>query len=279
MAGNYPDVPGPRLAYDRDGSIGFYNDGGVISLMSPSDLATINDESTSQIGDNTTRVYGLIFPELRDLKGYYFSSSSGGDEPIRAVETSVNTTNGIDGTWVSRIGGSAVQSYGPVVPDYRIITSVTWDGIKGIRWTAGRAQRAAHFFGNITAGETPDRLRLWHPTLNQALDDSAVSPDGAYFDWGNVPQGTTQDRTFRVKNNSSTKTASTITVSLESLTPAGTPDVHTLSDGGSFGSTVSIASLAPGAISGVLTLRRTTPTGATLGVWVSRIIAAATTWT
>lgn len=288
MAGNYPDVPGPRLAYDRDGSVGFVIDAGnnAITLLSGAELGYFNDESETGISarDHASRtsIVGIIFPELRDIDGYFLSWDGAGGS--YGLQTSVDTTSGLDGTWTTVVAGS-IPTARPVVPNYRTgIQAVSLSGIKAIRFTGGAffdntSWYAFHLYGKLHAGETPDRLRLWHPTLDQPLDDQAVSPDGAYFDWGNVPQGTTQDRTFRVKNNSSTLTANTITVSLQSLTPATTPDVFTLSDGGAFGSTVSIASLAAGALSGVLTLRRSTPANATLGLWAARIIAAATSWT
>jgi hypothetical protein len=54
---------------------------------------------------------------------------------------------------------------------------------------------------------------------------------------------------------------------------------HMLStDGTTFTSTITIPDLAPGAISGVLTLRRTTPSDAVLSVWDLRLSAVAASW-
>jgi hypothetical protein len=282
MAGNYPDVPGPRLAYDRDGSIGFViNNANIVTELSSYELQALNDEDN----DGAYIPYGggylgIIFPELRDIVGYFIA----GGNVLGEIQTSPDTTTGLDGTWTTVVP-TPVQ-YNPVSPNYRTnIAAVTWSGIKAIRWAGGEWNHdaiyyAAHFYGSIVSGETPDRLRLWHPTLDQPLDDQAVSPDGAYFDWGNAPQNTSQDRDFRVKNNSASLTANTIVISTEALTPATIPETRIVSkDGVTFGATATITSLAPGAISAVCTLRRDTPSNATLSIWAARIVAQAASWT
>lgn len=131
-----------------------------------------------------------------------------------------------------------------------------------------------HIYGKPSTGENDDRLELWHPTLDQRVG-------AAYFDEGNVPRGSTADLPFRLKNRSSTYTANTITVSIEAATDTSpsVPGQHTFSNGGSYAATTSVSSIAPGAISGTLTLRRITPTNAVLSVWVARIKAVPASWT
>lgn len=277
MAGNYPDVPAPRMAFDRDGSLGAVLAGGVVTPQDASWLQTLNNENEDSIGRPGYVI--IIFPELRDIKGYFFAGyiidDAFGD--WGPIQTSVDTTTGLDGTWVTQ---ESVPAPGlgtwAVVPDYRTrIHTVDWPGVKAVRVYAYNGYdmqlRAWHLYGNVHAGETPDRLRLWHPTLDEEVG-------GAYFDWGNVPQNSTQTRPFRIKNNSSTLTAHGVIVGFDVLTDAGVPDVFTLSDGGAYGSSVTISSLAPGAISGTLSLKRTTPLTATLSIWVHRIVAQAASW-
>lgn len=293
MAGSYPDVPAPRMAYDRDGSIGFWHFNSTPTVLTDPQMANMNDEVFDAVtnpggsGDpGETPYVGIIFPELRDIAAVGFVQGSNGNTTI--VETSGDTTNGLDGTWTEQIDDMdnypTAGAFRPDPPYYRttmVLLSVA--GVKAIRFVRSnlggdKSIHGMHLYGDITAGETPDRLRLWHPTLDQALDDTAVSPDGAYFDWGNVQQTTTQDRMFRIKNNSATLTATDITLSTEALTPAAVPDAHTINSGSGFGATANIASLAPGVISSVCTLRRTTPSNATLGPWAVRIIAEADSW-
>jgi hypothetical protein len=133
--------------------------------------------------------------------------------------------------------------------------------------------RNVHLYGEPAPGENPNRLALWHPTLDQR-----VTP--AYFDWGNVPRSSSADRLFRVKNVSSTLTASSVRVAMEALTDTtpSVPGQHSISsDGTTFLAQVNIGSLSPGAISGPLTLRRVIPSNAVLSLWSFRVFAESTT--
>jgi hypothetical protein len=135
--------------------------------------------------------------------------------------------------------------------------------------------QAFHVFGRIAAGENPNRLEIWHPTLDQRISAAAL-------DWGNVQRASSANLTFRVKNRSATLSANGVTLSLDSLTDASPSflSAHQVSaDGTNFASTASAGTLAPGAISGVMTLRRTVPSNAVLGIWAARLKAVAASWT
>lgn len=289
MAGNYPDVPAPRMAYDRDGTIGWgcYTDAASPTIMSGAQVATLNDEDGDGVATQTlvgttgnkALFYGFIFPQLRSVSGYKVIISN--TTTISTLEWSGNTTNGLDGTWNSLGNWAGTTAIG----DYRNITAVALTGVSGLRWrltnlNVNPVYQAIHLYGAIEAGQTPDRLRMWHPTLDEPLDDN-TSADGAYFDWGDVQRNTTSDKTFRIKNNSATLTANSIVISQE--TPSDTtPTVNsqfTFSDGGAFAASIDIGNLAPGAISPVLTKRFTRPSNAALALWTSRTIANPTSWT
>jgi hypothetical protein len=191
---------------------------------------------------------------------------------------STNTTNGLDGTWTQVGPNVPVPSHPSVAPYYRDgIISATSLGIKALRIKLAGALggfSTLHLYGNPSAGQNPNRLAIWHPTT-----DTHVT--GPYFDWGDVPRSSSQDRTFRVKNLSPTLNAVGIGLGLEALTDTApsVPGQHTLStDGTTFTATISISDLAPGGISPVLTMRRVTPTNATLGTWAGRLFAQATSW-
>jgi hypothetical protein len=287
MAGNYPDVPGPRMALDLDGTQVYTIVNGVVTQATAAQVAQLTSETAGNgfgVGTSTTNGAVLfMFPEKRDVVGYYADIDSGnwGLAGPPSVQTSVDTTNGVDGTWTAQAALVTTDKPTPPKPSYRTaIQTVAWNGIRAIKLTRSTGGLddmifdAFHLYGVRTAGENPDRLVMWHPTLDQRLG-------GADLDWGNAPRSSSADKTFRVKNLSATKTATTITLSLSALTET-TPTVvgqHLLSaDGTAFASTASIASLAPGAISNVLTVRRNTPNNASLSLWSLRIKAAATTW-
>ena len=284
MSGNYPDVPSWRLAYDRDGSQGFLiNRASAVTQLSGAQMIALNDESDGTISTGWSSSGGwlaIIFPELRDLDAYFVSQAV--NATIGGVAVSANTTNGLDGTWTSVLAyPSSVPWTQLTVPNYRnAIVSTSSLAIKAVRFefsSIGNAVStigAIHLYGEPIPGANPNRLALWHPTLDQR-----VTP--AHFDWGDVPRSSSADKTFRVKNLSSTLTGNSIRVAQEILTDT-TPSVvaqHTLSyGGGSFLAQVNIGALAPGAISGVITLRRVTPSNATLSVWAHRVFAEADTW-
>jgi len=285
MAGNYPDAPSWRMAYDRDGTQGYLiSSTGVITQLTSGNLATLNDEGESYLtvtnGSPSSVVF--IFPELRDVDALFYChllASPFAVPTTMTVAVSVNTTNGLDGTW-STIG-TVVPPKVAVKPAYRTgILSSTALAVRAVKFTAvngGGASwdaSAIHLYGEPAPGENPNRLALWHPTLDQRVT-------AAYFDWGNVPRSSSADRTFRVKNLSASLTGSSIRVAMEALTDStpSLPGWHSLSmDGTTFLAQVTIGTLAPGAISGVLTLRRITPSNAALSLYSMRVFAEATGW-
>ncbi len=124
--------------------------------------------------------------------------------------------------------------------------------------------------------EVQDTLMFWHPTL-----DFRTPSD--YFNWGIVGPGSSEDRTFRVRNNSFLYTAEGVVVSLEHLdryTPAlPEPVQHFLSTNGRrFTATVNLGNLAPRALSDLVTLRRVTSRDADEGLGEFHLSAEATDW-
>lgn len=283
MAGSYPDVPGHRMAYDRDGTILMNiphpGTSGTPVLQTTAVMQQFNDdyEMTKKVSTWNTQGWAFIFPELRDITGLFLAKNA---DNGATVDTSVDTTNGVDGTWVAR--GSfihAIESSFIISPMYRSsVTAYNYPGIKAIRFRfssgSGHNYGMMHIYGQAAAGLAPNRLKVWHPTL-----DTPVG--GAYFDWGDVAQSTSADRQFRVKNPSATLTANSISLTREALTPL-TPSIvtqHQFSlDGSTFADTVNIGSLAPGAISVPITLRRTIISGAALSTSALRIVASAASY-
>jgi hypothetical protein len=110
----------------------------------------------------------VIFPELREVDGFYARLDNGLQTP-RIVASSGDTTNGRDGTWTTRIADYAASFDGDPIDEYREdIVSLAVSNVRGFRFTknfsglAGRTEwlRLFHVYGEISAGETPDRL-LW----------------------------------------------------------------------------------------------------------------------
>lgn len=286
MAGSYMDAPGMRLAYDRDGTLGVVaTAAGVLTQLTSTQLVNLNSEAES--GFVTTASFtriALIFPIPLDLKALFWASVTS-DGQTWAIETSKDTTTGLDGNWTTHIAAQDFTAQS-VKPNYRIASKLLYPtdaaaalGVRGLRLrgvTSTTNPKALHVYADPSASATTDRLALWQPST-----DVKITPQ--FFDWGNTPRSTSADKTFRIKNLSSTLTANNINIYIEALLP-GTPSVngmHTLSDNGgaTFLNSLTIPSLAPGAISGVLTLRRTIPANAQVSVWSARVAADVTSWT
>jgi hypothetical protein len=294
MAGNYPDVPAPRIPYDKDGSVGYviYPSNAVIALTT-TQLQRLNDESDDAYvsvhpAGTGTHYWGIMFPQQMDLAAYFLDVSgswAGRWATVPAdMATSPDTTNGLDGTWTTFVNpvAIAISPTDPTRPSYRtqINTSVV-SNIKSVRFKFIPADypdpaflESLHLYGtpHTVSG---DQLMAWHPTLNQPLG-------GADLDWGNVPRNSSADKTFRVKNVSATKTANSVVLTLDTLTDTS-PSVlgqHTVSyNGGAFAGTATIGNLAPGAISQLCTVRRITPSNAVLSLWALRVNAIAASFT
>lgn len=291
MAGNYPDVPAYRFAYERDGTVANWRQDGFSPVdLTPTNLSALNDEdiadfyTISLFPSATAWLLTFIFPELRDVTGYWMmtnvSAGSGMFGTPVSIQGSTDTTNGVDGTWS---GAVAPQVSSLLVPNQRTdIDSISLVGVKAIqfKWLTGPASNnsnpiyCTHLYGHIPLDQSIDRLVFWHPTLDQELPP-------AYLDWGNVPRGSTEDRTFRVKNLSATLTATDVVVSPDAPTDT-TPSVagqHVLStDGVTFTGSIAVGDLPPGGISSVCTARRITPSDAALSLWTARLIADANSW-
>lgn len=283
MAGNYPDAPSNRMLMDRDGTQMYGVDvSNVITQLTSEQVRLVNDETDDGYkihGQNGSGKLVIYFPERRDVAGYYFNSSGFfASGTMIATEVSTNTTNGIDGTWTAVSKALYVE---PVSPNFRTkIQTITALGIRAIRFTTSAGapsdgvKATVHVYGNISSGQNPNRLAIWHPTSDAHIG-------GAYFDWGDTPRNSSADRTCRVKNLSATLTATAVTAAFDILTDA-TPSVPAQflisEDGTTFGATADLGDIPPGGLTPVLTVRRNTPANAALSVWEPRIIAQASSW-
>jgi hypothetical protein len=282
MAGNYMDAPSYRLAYDRDGSVAVkLTSAGSMQVLSATDLQLLNDEGETGLAMSTQRRLAIVFPVPVDLNSVFIALNS--NNATLQVETSKDSTTGADGTWDSNIIADVYLR--DVRPHYRLaanlksfLPSAVSQEVRAVRFSfsdnVSLTFKGIHLYGAISSSATADRLAFWQPAT-----DAEVGP--AHFDWGNVPRGTSADKSFRLKNLSSTLTATDIDVFAEALTP-GTPSVAGMRlfslNGTTWTSTVNIASLAPGAISPVIYVRRVVPTNAQVSVWTARIIADVGSW-
>lgn len=285
MAGNYPDVPSWRMAWDLDGTQGFkINASTVYDEYSPSERAAFNDETMSRVkgsGAASFAVFVFIFPELRDLDGYMLNGDQWGGGGVNPVEVSDDTTNGTDGTWTSYVTAYNLSSSKEI---YRNgIAAGTALGVKAIRFTTPATGFSPdvnptnfHLYGEPSPGENLQRLEIWHPTLDQRIGP-------ADLDWGDVPRSSTETREFRIKNMDPALTANSVRAAMSILTdttPSVVGQMAISKDGSTWGSQQTLTSpLGPGDIGPVMYIRRTTPSNAALSLWWYRLFADCTSWT
>jgi len=282
------------MLWDRDGTVAVFYDrnAGLVPTFTEGQRQTLNDEDTTTQLEFTVNSPGrdlvLIFPELRDITGLSIYVTFGSFQGSGSADWSANSTNGVDGTWnqieASWAGPIGQQANKPEMRDDIYATALS--GVKALRFRITAAEfgfksqlRSLHVYGNLAAGESPDRLRVWHPTLDEALDDADA--DGPFFDFGDHARLDTATKTFRVKNISGTLTATSITVSLNVLTdasPALSTWMELSTDDVNYSTSLNISSLAPGSISSVIFVRAAAPDDAQLSLWWPRITAVAGTY-
>ncbi len=272
MAGLFNDAPSTRMAYDIDGTVGHEVNagGGVVMEATPTYLANANAENESEwtLDGNFVRWVTLIFPELRELDGLFCAVDEAATYPT-TVETSADTTNGVDGSWTTQIADLA--NFLVTYSNFRDnITSMAVPTEKAIRVKFGATSndqgvRGYHVYGGISPGETPDRI-LFLDTLSDPVDEVFTK----VLDFGDVPRGQTTTRTFKIKNNSSGLTINTIQVTAEDLYLNAGDWYEFGDDGISYQATFAVGNLGPGATK-LLYLKQIIPDGETLGLHTGRI--------
>lgn len=285
MAGSYADVPSRRMAWDDDGTVAHYSraNARVLTEMSAAQRTELNDEDNTLsglpggIGGNQDGYFGWIFPELREFDGSFIAYNAATDHGTRTLQTSGDTTNGIDGTWTTRDADYA-QS-GLTYPDtYRTaIQSFAVSNVRGVRHTitlngGGTSNaRTYHLYGEISPGETPDRL-LW---FDNDTDLEFSKPQ----DYGDAPRGSAEDHVVYLKNNSASLSANTVQITAEDLY-LGSGAWYTFDDGTGFAATKQLASaIGSAANSPDVTIRCIRPDAATLGLHSARAYANVGSWT
>lgn len=283
MAGSYPDTPGYRFAYDRDGTIGFKYTGSL-STMTQQERAYLNAEAvtgaSNLMGLQGQRYFGFIFPEPRRITGIWMTADRGVETTGFAptMQWSNTSTNGADGTWATGATnfGTIWEPHQTTKPYYRSsITTVDIPGVTALRFFATKTDYfviSVHIYGTIGSTESPHRLRIID------LNNDEISTQ---FDFGNIAQRATVTKQFRIINNSPTMTAQNITVSLQAptnATPTLIGQLQVSTDNVGFANAVNIGDLAPSASSGILYIKNAVAPDAQLGVWTARVVATPVSW-
>lgn len=333
----YPAPPGPRIAYDLDGSAVLVQDSVSQVWLDAHPLAVraLNDERGAGIYGDAGRdphwglsavpsVLVIIFPSAIRLRAVLADTQMVtifSQTIIRrraTVETSVNSTNGSDGDWIDLnvplVDASVQWNNGGSLPcadailgtpltaarmtlndtyrradpnfpgSYVEVAGAGTRQVKAVRITRlgtgstsmDSVNMHVHLYGEPDTEALTERLEFWNPTVDLPI------PAG-FLDWGDVPLSSSADKSFRVRNMSSLKTANAIVLDFllaaSSTSPA--PDGFFLlsaDSGETWASTLDIAALAPNSVTGEILVRRTVPLGAQLSNWAPRLSADVGSW-
>lgn len=296
---NYWTATAPRVPWDRDGSVlNYWPTTNVITRLPQSAMTWLNSESadnsgtTQQLQWNTGGTIAaftglaVLFPFPRDMAALFSFGNTHPPSTTPVWQCSHDTTNGLDGTWVTVSGlvdSPFVKPYYRVAGNVIVLTqNADTQSVRGVRlfWPSVNGfsssyVRAMHLYGYPSSSATSERIEFWHPTSDVVL------PAG-WLDYADFARGTTADKAFRIKNLSPDKTANAVLMQVEVLSDTTPPVVSqfTIGDPSSvFATTQTVPSLAPGAVSGVYTLRRVTPTTAQLSTWTARLDTNVASWT
>jgi hypothetical protein len=289
--GYYIDPPSRRLTYDRDGTTVLLNNSGQRPrLLDANTTSSMNGSadgakytiSFNQQSDNTQLYF--IFPEGRILSHYQFGiaagfSSQGSLRNPGGWYYSFDTTNGVDGTWT--FAQQIVSTYATNLPYYRdnIQSFGTLNGVKGLRADFGISFQNAviymdhmHLYGAISSGQTPDRLEWCDVNGSPFLND---------FDFGDQARGTartwTPSQTYNqvsglyIKNRSSTRTVTDVTVTLSSINELMATATTLSKDNAVFTSFITYNSIIPQQIVGPIYVRHNPTTTSTLAAQEVRL--------
>lgn len=278
----FPLAPSRRMPYDTDGSlVTLTADNEATGLMSAANVTNLNDEgggniNLAPINANQLGWVGFLFPELREFDGMFVAKESTGDGGFSIVETSVNTTNTIDGTWVQQTADIVDGTI--VTPAYRTVVSFSVFGVRAVRLrkssNAGTDDdfiQAVHLYGEIAASETPDRL-LW-------IDNDDDLEFSLPQDYGDVPRGSASLHTVYLHNNSASLAANSVQVTAEALVGAS-GGWYTFDDGTGFSATKALASsISIAANSPDIIIKRIIPDDEVTGLHAARAFVSVGSWT
>ena len=337
----YPTPPGTRIPYDLDGTVAIAQ--ATVSRdwieIPQTSLKYLNAERSGGAfslyndalqwnGGSVVLTLVLIFPTPIRLQGVTpigFSSTFPATQKNWRrfrVETSVNSTNGVDGDWVEVLPQSAWSAtipnaealtanslltgspasgltvLGPSFGDsYRYSVSdrtMGYEAVSGPATLDVAAVRVSgtspggfsgtladyggmyiHLYGYPEPLSPIDHLDFWQSDL-----DLRIAADT--MDWGDVPISSTADKSFRIKNSSSTKVARMITITGSPATSPSSPSVAGFLlfslDGVTWRSQITLGSIAPGSVSSEVMIRRVVPFNAMLSNWTPRVTATVERW-
>lgn len=270
-----PPVAGWEFVPDFDGTVVRFN----TSVLDSNTVKQLNDYNPAGIVSQSSNISSLswYFPQLRDITALSCSYNTQGGTYM-LFQSSVDTIDGIAGAWTTLKNHAELAAAGFTSQTNNVLRkplAVSQNGVRSVRlYYSSNNDWHYHYGMHVWGTYTPTaQLHIYHPTLDQPLTSAGT-------DHGDLVRGAISDKQFRVKNTHATQTANSVGVSIQSPDYAGAAAGSTLVYASISASSHNIGNLAPGAFSGVFTMRRTMSTGALYGdKGTTRVTAVAGTWT
>ena len=268
----YPTLPGRRFEYDvGGGSVYFGNDvNDITTPLTSEQMALLNGigNTSAVISRDVTlseviRTVWVFLPERYVIAGLgmMHKLSTSGDGCSISIAGSADSTNGLDGTWITAtlpngaipvnmidddVWRDSIQpcTFSEAIKVLRVRYFSSYGGIGGSRVYI----YALHIYGVKATGEVPDDILF--------LDDDA-SGDPEFIrdlDFGDRPEGTTVTHRIKLQNCSTTKIANNLTLSLIDV-----DFTFSMDEGATWVTGATITSLAPQGISNSILIRNTIP--------------------
>lgn len=223
---------------------------------------------------NNANYFVILFPQPRTITGVVYGP--GGSNNSAYVDYSLNSTNGFDGTWVN-IATSINSTAGGTGPRGTRFAVTNLVGVKAMRArsTFSVGSGGIYYFQLWTTDDIGG-LTPWHPT-----NDEMLSNDLLNFDRGDIfVNAAPVTQTFRIKNTDGAQTANDVVVSIEAGTGQGLlgDEVRFSLDDTNYATSITLSSIAPGAISPLIYMQRPLITDSAGITRVANVIAKATSW-
>ncbi|PKM40906.1 MAG: hypothetical protein CVV04_00105 [Firmicutes bacterium HGW-Firmicutes-9] len=269
----YPTLPGRRFEYDVGGGSVYYgNDiNGITTALTTEQMAQLNGIGNTSIviskeayDTEAVRTVWVFLPEKFVIAGLgmiHRVYTTGGASGSIAVAGSADSTNGLDGTWISAtlpngaipakmidddVWRDSIQpcTFSEAIKVLRLRYYAPFDGADYSRIYI----YALHIYGVKASGEVPDDILF--------LDDDA-SGDPEFIrdlDFGDRPEGTTVTHRIKLRNSSTTKIANNLTLTLIDVDLTFSMD-----EGATWVTGATITSLAPQGTSNSILIKNTIP--------------------
>lgn len=261
----YPVISSHRLPYDIDGTEMCQTSSfssGITSWFNSDQRINFNNPGSSNVGSRwgESRYYYWFFPYKLEIEG--LNVENNGDGAV--LQGSNDTTNGVDGTWETAILSANPCTERSLDNWRKNVRSVSFSrSYKTLRIRVDMRENTnlfnIHLYGRKAAGEQPDDV-IFCNTSGVALT--------ALTDFGDRPEGTTEIKSFKLKNISPDKIANAINLQLNH-----SDFLLSFSSTGPWSPTLDITSIGPESVSNTIYIKnQLNPPLLSLGPTYARII-------